>query len=422
MKKIIKLTERDLGKIINQVLLEQENSNINPKNLKLGDGGSRNPKQIEDVKILQKKLMDLGLLKTKSMIPTGYFGPLTQAALQNVGQKKQINTPLNNQTKTSQKNQNISKSFCEVITPSSDITDLKVIVDTFKKSYPSVEPYALINRTLNRYAETYASQGIPKRTSCEIALIQIRPNYKDKNVFVTDSLDKLLYLFDSNGKFIAKTPMISGKDDQSTDPITVAASLLTWSQQAEKLGFKYVKNKGYVDQTGKNRKYNHDLVYDDIAKSKGRFLPKGIYTTSSKLSGGKEYAGLENNVLHLMKGNNMLAQAIHGYYLEQPREEALRKAQQLLSNPDDPNVKKEFMDLVSKDKINLSQSYGCFNLPEKFLPYLRKYGPNSYVFNLSEDERNYLVQNSIEYFDKIQNSESCPSPKSLGAIPIENMV
>jgi len=92
MKKIIKLTERDLGRIINQVLQEQSNigskENINPKNLTLGDGGKRNPKQVEDVKKLQQKLMDLKLLKTKSMIPTGYFGPLTQSALDRYNNKK----------------------------------------------------------------------------------------------------------------------------------------------------------------------------------------------------------------------------------------------------------------------------------------------------------------------------------------------
>jgi hypothetical protein len=96
MKKIIKLTEQDLQNIIKKVLYEQSmfsapsysplnpianKENINPKNLRLGDGGRNNPKQIEDVKILQKKLMDAGLLKTKSMVPTGYFGTLTNMAL-----------------------------------------------------------------------------------------------------------------------------------------------------------------------------------------------------------------------------------------------------------------------------------------------------------------------------------------------------
>lgn len=106
MKRVIKLTESDLKQIVEKVLNEQGNmfgtagvgyspspfsdvtklprrgkENINPKNLKVGDGGKYNPKKSADVKILQQKLMDLGLLKTDSMVPTGYFGSLTQKAL-----------------------------------------------------------------------------------------------------------------------------------------------------------------------------------------------------------------------------------------------------------------------------------------------------------------------------------------------------
>jgi hypothetical protein len=54
---------------------------INPKKLKLGDGGKLNPKLIPDVKILQQKLIDLGLLKTETGKPTGFFGKLTDLAL-----------------------------------------------------------------------------------------------------------------------------------------------------------------------------------------------------------------------------------------------------------------------------------------------------------------------------------------------------
>jgi peptidoglycan hydrolase-like protein with peptidoglycan-binding domain len=105
MKKIIKLTEQDLEKIIKKVLNEQSKftiptysplnpnaskENINPKNLKLGDGGRNNPKQINDVKELQSKLFKLGFLKTKSMTPTGYFGSLTKAALKRYESKNSL--------------------------------------------------------------------------------------------------------------------------------------------------------------------------------------------------------------------------------------------------------------------------------------------------------------------------------------------
>lgn len=113
MKKIIKLTESDLTKLVKRVLNEQgyfddvklmptayqynqerENTspkatpkeNINPKNLKVGDGGNSNPSQVADVNRLQTKLIALGLLKTKSGKPTGYFGDATKKALDTYNQ------------------------------------------------------------------------------------------------------------------------------------------------------------------------------------------------------------------------------------------------------------------------------------------------------------------------------------------------
>jgi peptidoglycan hydrolase-like protein with peptidoglycan-binding domain len=122
--KIIKLTEQDLKKIVEKVLNEQGSMfgtagtdmggyrkddvrnqpkpsskvvtgkvDINPKKLKLGDGGSKNPKQIEDVKKLQAELIRLGLLELKQG-PTGFFGSLTQKALDryNKGETVKVDT------------------------------------------------------------------------------------------------------------------------------------------------------------------------------------------------------------------------------------------------------------------------------------------------------------------------------------------
>lgn len=104
--KIIKIKQSDITRIVETVINEQgfslipyvstaynaltgssntsktpSKENINPKNLKLGAGGNSNPSQINDVKKLQQKLMDLKLLKTDTMVPTGYFGEKTQQAL-----------------------------------------------------------------------------------------------------------------------------------------------------------------------------------------------------------------------------------------------------------------------------------------------------------------------------------------------------
>jgi hypothetical protein len=105
--RIIRITEADLTKIVKTVIKEQgfqlmpyayqynqdnpanktkqtkqtapAKENINPKNLKVGAGGTNNPDQVADVKRLQQKLIDLGLLDIKS--PSGYFGDKTQQAL-----------------------------------------------------------------------------------------------------------------------------------------------------------------------------------------------------------------------------------------------------------------------------------------------------------------------------------------------------
>ena len=83
MKRVIKLTEQDLEKIVSKVIKEQQfpKSDINPKKLKLGDGGEQSPGKVNDVRELQQKLINLGLLKLKSNKTTGYFGNKTLQAL-----------------------------------------------------------------------------------------------------------------------------------------------------------------------------------------------------------------------------------------------------------------------------------------------------------------------------------------------------
>lgn len=304
-------------------------------------------------------------------------------------------------------------NFCPVISQNSkDIEDLSNILSTYKN-------YNTINSKISILAKLYNKIAkFPQRISCQMALNQIRPGYKDKNLIVVDTLQKVLYVFDKFGNFIDKTVIISGADKQSLDPQLIAKSLLSWEDQAKSLGFEWKQGKGYVDVTGKNRKYDSELVYSDTKKSKTRFLPKGIFTTGGNLKSDKEYAGSKDNLLTLIKNNKEISQAIHGYYVEQPRTEALNLAKQLLNDPTNPSLTDNFIKAVSAGKINLSQSYGCINLPQEFLPTLRNYLTNSYVFNIGETGDNYLVNNTNTYFDKMINSQGCPSPKSLGAEPI----
>lgn len=327
------------------------------------------------------------------------------------------------------------RAYCPRVTKNSNITGVNSIFQTFgssdflwggSKATTNVGTNISeteVNNKLNLYAEEYIRKGIPNRTACQVALNKIRPMFRDKNMIIIDSLNKLIYVFDKNNNFIAKDVMISGYDKQSNDSKIIARSLLTWEEECNREGFKYIEGKGYVDTTGKNRKYDPELIYAATARDKVRFLPKGIFNTSSKLKSGAGYAGATDNIINLTDlGGKEISQAIHGYYLEQPRTAALNKAKSVLSNPNDPKVSKEFLDLVTSKSVNLSQSYGCINLSPDFLPILRKYMTNSYIFNISEDSNNYLVKNVNDYFNKVTNSSTCPSPNEFGGEQVDEWV
>lgn len=98
MKNIIKLKFSDIKKIVNESLNEvnkQQLININPLNLKFGDRDKLGDKS-GPVHKLQQKLMDLKLLKTRSMVPTGYFGSMTRAALAKYPENKIVKTDTTN--------------------------------------------------------------------------------------------------------------------------------------------------------------------------------------------------------------------------------------------------------------------------------------------------------------------------------------
>ena len=318
--------------------------------------------------------------------------------------KNRINEQLLNQKNT---------SFCPIISKNSKtIEDVNTIILVWGGEQ-------IVNNLLNQTAKKFNSYGIPQRISCQLSLNKLRPNYKDKNTIIVDSLQKLVYVFDKNNNFVGKDVMISGFNKQSNDAKKIAQALLSWEEACKKEGFVWREKIGYVDVTGKGRKYDPNIIYDAVNKGGTRFLPSGIYQTGKKTNSDEHYFGGKNNVLYLFKGSNEdlnkeISIAIHGYYNEQPRKLALDQAQKLLSNTTDPNVSKEFLDAVSAGKFNLSQSYGCINISEKFLPILQKYMPNSYVFAISEDENNYLVDNSDLFFKKNQESSICPSPNEFG--------
>jgi hypothetical protein len=401
MKKIIKLTEQDLEKIVKKVLLEQKES-LNPKNLKFGDRG-------EDVKILQKRLMDMKFLKTKSMIPTGYFGPLTKKSLE-------IATGIQSNTKEKVE----SKLICPSV-KNQNIRNFEKDFSAWKESYPNVDTYQLMDRIVNRDAKTYINNGIRQRTACQVAFSTLRPQFDSKYLFIVDSKEKLVYLFEPQKnpklarRLVAKDFIISGKQKQSQDAKKIAENL--------KLSLVKIKDAGYIqgkDGLFTNPKYPGQKfkAFDILTKENFRFLSPGNYNIQSVGEVGGSYSeqGKGGNIagLQTLEGEP-LSQALHSIYTGDNRIEASNQAEQILKNPKDPKQIDKFVEILKRSGVNLNWSYGCINFPARFLPYFRKHAENAILVNLSEDLGNYLVQNTNNYLDKMSNKLGCPSPNSLGA-------
>jgi hypothetical protein len=315
-----------------------------------------------------------------------------------VGSKTVTSPPKNTKPKNSGKT--VQKQYCEAFPKTSDVNSSLI------PQYQSE-------------AGNLISLGIPKRTACEISFIKIRPKFNGKPFFVVDTLQNLIYLFDSHGKFVVKSQTLDGENAQSQDVKKIAQALWTWQQQVESMGFKWDPSKQkYLDKTSKNRTYDSELVYNKIDKNDTRFFPKGIYSISG-LKTDDDYIGGNNNIFSLQTlDGKQIAQAIHGFYNESPRVAALEQLKKSMgSSASSPKVSQEFLNLVEKyvNTSKFNKSYGCINVPSDFLKKARPYAKKgTLVFVIGETSKNFLVQNSDNFFNKMGNGQQCANPASLG--------
>ena len=368
MKKIIRLNENDLESIIKKVLGEQANisataglsmgdkENLNPKNLKLGDGGNRNPKKSEDVKKLQKRLMDLGFLKTKSMTPTGYFGNLTKDALDRY-----------NGT-TAQPQQK------EKIIPQPEKTKQK---STYK---------------------------LTPRIDQELNFIKQR-RLDDKPFFIYDPQDNLIYLFNKGGVFVDYSQVIDGADKQRD------AEPLTHEKWCELSGLDSTPYKC----TDKNTKTKKNPFYSVLANISERFIPKGIYSISF-LTKTEGYQGtLKNDFRMVDDKGKPVAAAIHGIPNLPDRLKASADLELLLKKDiSSGRVPEKYLNNI-KAITNANKSFGCIGVPTNFIdnPKVQNLSLGARVFVMGEG-KDFLVQNADEYFKKLSgDGENCVNPMSL---------
>lgn len=322
-------------------------------------------------------------------------------------------------------NEQVSQNVeaCPVITQNStNIKDLQEIINNVKQKFPEEDPYSKLNSVINTEQTNFTAQGIPQRIACEISLQLQRTNFAGKNVIIIDTNknQQLMYIFDSNKKFIAKDYVISGRDAQSKNEELIGKTLEGIWKTLAKMNWKTDESTGkLVNTKNPNLSWDDSYLYQYLSKEKMRFLPSGIYVSTKTGSSQSEagYKENESNIFFLTpNGQNVdLSQAIHGFVLsDENRKKSMDLATRALGSPNDPSVSKQYYDLFKNAGFKSKLSNGCINVSARMVEYLKTYGPNSVVLNLSEDEGNYLVSNGKNFLQK-SGDESCPSPQSLGA-------
>lgn len=244
--------------------------------------------------------------------------------------------------------------------------------------------------------DSLISLGMTERITNQYILIRETRKNQNKSFFIIDTRENLIYLFDNKGKFITKSPTIDGFNRQVNEGHLKDFALKTYSEKVKEMGFKYNSStRDYVDTTGKNRKLTSKLYFSFIGKTNTSFFPKGEYTISI-LSTDNSYIGGENNVYSIKtQDNKVICKAIHGLYKTEYRINRMNELKKLIqSNFDDPSVSTTYRNKVLENLNNsyYNNSFGCINVPEKFLELSNNYALNSKVFVIGENQTDYLVK------------------------------
>ena len=287
-----------------------------------------------------------------------------------------------------EKSKNLVYDYDQIVNSYSALTKSSDINVIFNK----------INEDINANATQYKTAGIPDRTSCQIAFVKIRPQFKGKKTIVTDSLNQLIYLFDENSNFVAKDPLITGRSEQI-------------SSEKEIADMTYDEKKEYLKNTLKREPTNDEIM------NLSSFLNPGAYKTGSAVT-EPSYAGSGKNISYLSKvsDDKLVGPAIHGVKPTKNRLRALLLAKSKVGTPSEqPNVKNDYM--KGYDKSNLELSSGCLNLSKDFIDKYVLTIENSFLFNISEDQENYYVNN----FTPLLDPTKCYSPQSIGGVNADNI-
>jgi hypothetical protein len=315
------------------------------------------------------------------MVPTGYFGDLTQSAL------------------NAYNSQGIVKQQKGKPEP---------------KKQTKTEPKKTVEKKYN----------LTPRIDQELSFIKSR-KLDDKPFFVYDPKYNLLYLFGKGGTLIDYTSVVDGKAKQ---------------QEGEQYSYaEWCKDSGYSDKpticTAPNVKTESECmklgnkisfiggvcrvnpIYSSLPEAE-RFFAKGIYDIRN-LQRVPGYVGSGLNSFRIYKpgSNELVAAAIHGIPNAEPRLTASKALEAgLKKDIQSGRVPEKYLE-NTKAIAAANQSFGCVGVPANFIdnPAVQKVAAGARLFVMGED-KDFLVQNSVDYFEKLSgNGESCVNPEALAS-------
>lgn len=240
-----------------------------------------------------------------------------------------------------------------------------------------------------------------------------------KPFFIYDPKFNLLYLFDEKYQYVAHTSVVDGADVQKDKSESKVFHYADWCKISGLKANPYLCTN---PETNKKQAPNYAI----LASYKTRFLPKGIYTISS-LKREPGYTGKGLNQWNLVHDESKdMANALHGIPdLKNPsgkgpgRLQASAELEEKLKNDlNSQQVPPEYFEAI-QTIANANQSSGCVGIPAKFIEnpkVVQKVQVGCAVFVISETEKDYLVQNSDDFFEKLDaDGKNCQNPESLAS-------
>jgi hypothetical protein len=228
--------------------------------------------------------------------------------------------------------------------------------------------------------------GYSNRILKKLKIVVETEENKGKNFFIVDTKENLIFFFNKNGEFIAKSPTIDGAEKQINSGLKRKLASSSFEETVKFMGFKHEKNK-FIDTTSKNRIYSHSLFYSHLITNKLRFFPSGTYKVNRIIS-DKNFLGGNNNTFCIVDSTNKeLSLAIHGLYKSEYRIKIFNDLNRLIESPtDSPYVPKKYIQQVIKniDNTYYNNSFGCINVSNDFIKKTKDLAKESFVYVLEE--------------------------------------